>query len=825
MIDYETASKNLECLLEKYTETGCKNEAETRFHYIDVLLTDCLGWERNNIPVEKYINGERSDYELGSPTALILEAKRDAVHFEIPIRKRSDLLVSIRQLMGLSDEAKAAVEQVQGYCARRGVRYAAICNGPQLVVFVATRIDGKAPFDGRALVIDGFEQLRERFSLIFNLISSLGATSNRLTAYLDANGVVGIPDKISTRLANHPSFRYPSSSQNSLRTVAELLLEDIARSDELEERFYKECYCESGPLAQDALVSKNLLRTRYAALFHPSEEAPAVVPVKAKGQTVSSEILAESLSRRPIVLLGDVGVGKTSFLKHLMLIEAKEEFKRAIYVYLDLGVNSFLDGDLEEYVRGEVERQLYDKYTIDINANSFIRVVYRDDIRRFSGGVYGELVEANPELYNEKLIDFLSSKIKANEDHLRVSIRHIQKTTSKQIIIMFDNVDQRELDTQQKAFIVSQGVAQHWGAIVFLSVRPNTFHQSKRTGALSAYPNKVFYIMPPRPELVLEKRLVFALNIAEGRLPIESISNVSLNLASIASFLKALLQSLKRNPEVAEFLSNITGGNVRSMIDFVTKFTGSPNVDSDKIIEIYEETGGYIIPVHEFSKAALLGDYSNYDPHSSLAMNIFDVRFPDAREHFLCPLILSFLNYDGVHRNLEGFVTAKKIKQEMQAHGFLVEQAESALRRMTNKKLIETTQRVTFEETSGAEYAEALADAFRVTTIGAYHLVRWCSTFAYLDAMVFDTPVFDPSASERCGTNIESFDIRHRHSRATAFRDYLSHAWGISGITAPYFNWETLLRSGANTFESVSSFISHPRPSRGQGRRQARGTQ
>lgn len=822
MIDFETASRNLQNLIEKYTETGCKNEAETRFHYIDVLLTDCLGWERTDIPVEKYISGERSDYELGSPTALILEAKRDAVHFEIPVRKPTNRLVPIGQLMGLSDAAKAAVEQVQSYCARRGVRYAAICNGPQLIVFVATRTDGKAPFDGRALVIDGFKQLSEEFALIFNLISPLGATSNKLLTYLDANGIAGIPEKISTRLANHPSFRYQSVSQNSLRMIAELLLEDIARSEELEERFYRECYCESGPLAQDALVSKNLLKTRYAALFHPSEEAPAVVPVKSKGKAVTSEILAESLSRRPIILLGDVGVGKTSFIKNLMLVQAEEEFKKSIYVYLDLGVNAFLDSDLEEYVRNEVGRQLYHNYQIDINSSEFIHATYREDIVRFNGGIYGRLAESNPVLYEEKLLEFLANKIAANEDHLRASIKRVQKLTSKQVIIIFDNVDQRELEIQQKAFIVSQGVAQHWGAIVFLSVRPNTFNQSKRTGALSAYPNKIFYIMPPRPELVLEKRLVFALNIAEGRLPMESISSVSLNLESIALFLKALLQSLKKNPAVAEFLSNITGGNVRSMIDFVTKFTGSPNVDSDKIIEIYAKTGDYVIPVHEFSKAALLGDYSNYDPNSSLAMNIFDVRFPDSREHFLCPLILGFLNYDGTHRNLEGFVAAKKIKQEMQSHGFFVEQVESALRRMTNKKLIETTQRVTFEETSGTEYADDLADAFRVTTVGAYHLIRWCNTFAYLDAMVFDTPIFDPSVNTNCSTAIESFEIRHRYFRTTEFRDYLSHAWDGSGIIAPYFNWKTLLVSGISTFESVSSFINGTSPVRGKSRRPAR---
>ena len=807
MIDFETGQKNLEKLIAKYSEIGVRNEAETRFHFIDMFLTDCLGWERNAIPVEKYMNGERSDYELGNPTSIILEAKRDSIVFEIPVRKPGTFLMSIAHLVALGESASAAVSQVQGYCSRRGVRYAAISNGQQFIIFVGSRTDGRSPFDGKALVFDGFQQLLDGFGLIFNFASPGGASSNRLLMYLDANGVTGIPEKISTKLANHPSFRYQSASQNSLRMIAELLLEDIARTQEIEERFYRECYCESGPLAQDALVSKSLLRTRYAALFHPSEEAPSVVPVKQKGKTVSAEILAESLSRRPVILIGDVGVGKTSFIKNLILVQAEEEFKNSIYVYLDLGVNAFLNEDLELYVATEVSNQLMSRYGIDIDSYEFIQSSYKEEIKKFQRGVYGRLQASNPQLYEEKLMDFLSEKQKTSEDHLRISIQEISKSTRKQIIIIFDNVDQRDLAIQQKAFIVSQAVAQHWGAIVFLSVRPNTFHQSKRSGSLSAYPNKVFYIMPPRPELVLEKRLVFALNIAEGRMPLESISSVTLNLENIAVFLKALLFSIRRNPSVAEFLSNITGGNVRSMIDFVTKFTGSPNVDSDKIIRIQRETADYVIPVHEFSKAALLGDYSNYDPHSSIAMNIFDVRYPDRREHFLCSLLLGFLNYDGVHRNIEGFVTAVRIKQEMQQYGFSVEQTESALRRMTNKKLVETTQRVTFEESSGSELTGDLTDAFRITTIGAYHLARWSGSFAYLDAMVFDTPIFDSISLSACDSDIESFEIRHRYRRTVSFVEYLNKEWEQSGIVAPYFDWPTLLKKGAPTFQSVHAFV------------------
>lgn len=313
--------------------------------------------------------------------------------------------------------------------------------------------------------------------------------------------------------------------------------------------------------------------------------------------------------------------------------------------------------------------------------------------------------------------------------------------------------------------------------------------------------------MPPRPELVLEKRLIFALNMAEGRMPVEALSSVSLNLSDTAKFFKALLNSLRKNPEVAEFLSNITGGNVRSMIDLVTKFIGSPNVDADKIIRIMDESGHYKIPVHEFTKAALLGDYSHYDPRSSIALNLFDIRFPDKREHFLSPLILGYLNYDASHRGGDGFVATKQLHKEMHGRGFASEQIEGALRRLTNKKLIETSLRVTFEESTGKDLEGELPELFRITTIGAYHLSRWCGTFAYLDAMFFDTPIFEESIVIQYGKNFESFAITERYQRTQAFKRYLTEVWDTLGIDVPYFNWHTTVQQGQSTFDSVAAYI------------------
>lgn len=49
MISYQQGKTYLSQLVGKYTESQCKNEAETRFHFIDEFLMNCLGWDRSDI--------------------------------------------------------------------------------------------------------------------------------------------------------------------------------------------------------------------------------------------------------------------------------------------------------------------------------------------------------------------------------------------------------------------------------------------------------------------------------------------------------------------------------------------------------------------------------------------------------------------------------------------------------------------------------------------------------------------------------------------------------------------------------------------------------
>ncbi|WP_275922563.1 hypothetical protein [Burkholderia sola] len=798
-------------LLLKDTKDGIAdlNEADTRHRFIDRLIHECLGWDRAETHLERRYNGEYSDYELGKPPQIVIEAKRAGKYFDIPAEVNGGIIRSIRSLTLMSSEFQAAFSQAQKYCSDRGIQIAVVTNGTQLVVFLGVRNDGIPPAEGKCLLFNGVNQLQRNFPRLWQAISPNAENRKILLNDLSSSMPTGVPVRLSSYLPGYPSFRYPSASQQSLRTLSDLLIEDAPNTPAVRKRFYEECYCENGALARDAMVGKSILSARYAAMFHPTEEGPTLQSLRGSPDDkfgMSAEVVAEALGRRPIVIIGDVGVGKTSFVRNLIYVKAADEMENSIFLYIDLGRQANLGQNLYQFFIEEIERQLLEDHDVDLYEDAFVRGVYHGDLQRFEKGIYGRLKESAPEKFIEKQIEHLDGLTRDKVSHLQRCINHLSKGRRKQVVICIDNADQRKLDDQQQAFLAAQEFAAEWLALVLISIRPQTYFASKSSGSISAYPQRILTISPPRVDLVLQKRLKFSLDLAEGRLPLERLANITLKLDSLALFLKALLFSLKTNRDISELLSNITGGNIREALELIKGFIGSSNVDSDKIIEIMRSDGEYLIPLHEFTKQALLGEYSHYDSRSSMAYNLFDIRYPDEREHFLSCFIVAFLNSDAPSKTTEGFVSTPAILTEMQRYGYVGDQIEHALRRLTNKKLIETTERITFDEGLQGLIGE-MPLAFRVTTIGVYHIHRWSASFGYLDAMLFDTPILDDETRKPMMGDIASFDIRHRYDRTMRFMSYLNHCWAKFKERPIYFDWIGVQKGGAQTFHSVERAI------------------
>ncbi len=798
--DYERGKRRLDELIAWWAaqDGPSRNEATTRLHLIDVLLLEVLQWPHAAVKCEESHDGVYADYSLGSPaTRLILEAKREGTTFALPIGVGSGAM----PLPAVIDESPAvrdAVRQALGYCQERGVPIAAVSNGHQLIAVMAFRQDGRPPLASRALVFDSLAAMREQFKILWDNLCMEGVQVLTLQTTLSDEPLRPPPEKLAARIPDYPGYWIRNRISTELQTVGDLILADLPSAPELEEEFLKQCYLASSTLSEYALVSREILEARYSAI--ESEEMEVTTDSARDGGVLSEglrvEVTAASLGRRPLILLGDVGVGKSIFIRHFIRIDARDVMDRSIVLHINFGGEPALATDLRGFVMERFIEQLRGDYDIDVENDKFVRAVYPHEMRSFANGVNGPLKQTNPTLYAEKEVSFLERKLSNRDGHLQASFRYITRTHKRQVVIFLDNIDQRDLDFQEQVFLIGQSLAETWPATVFLSLRPETFFASRTAGALTAYQPRVFTITPPSAGTVIRKRLTYCRNlVADPETRAKIMPDALAKQAELlASYLGIVDESFAHMQELTEFVENLSGGNVRSALEYLNTFVGSGHVDVQKIFDIVGKTKHYYVPLHEFVRAIMYGDYRYYHPARSPIANVFEISTPDRREHFLLPMILSYVERSGEVGDQEGFVDVERIMAFSQELGFLPAQIEFALRHATQRRLLQGSPRT---QQDGRR-------RYRITTVGAYTYKKLMGSFVYLDAVVVDTPIADPEIAAKvddCG------DIRDRLSRAKIFAAYLDACWDETKSSGEPFDWHDARASLAQEYERIERTI------------------
>jgi len=770
-----------------------RNEATTRLHLINELLRDVLQWPKAAIRAEEPTGTGFIDYALGTPaTQFIIEAKREGTYFDLP----AGTTTGVHSIQSITDGAAGkalhdALDQVADYAARNGVALAGVTNGHQLILFIAARTDGVPPLRGRALVFPDLVAMRNDFRILWDNASPFGVEQRVLHRTVRLTEAPP-PEPLSARMANYPGVKRRNDLQAGLDILGELFLEDVARLEELREDFLRDCYATSGALSQYAEVSRQILQTRYALLHEESglQSVPAETK-KGISRALTQDMLAAAASQRPIVLVGDVGVGKSTFIQRLVYVEAADIFKEAFSLYIDFAATTTLSR-LNEFVITESIRQLRERYDVDIDEAPFVESVHNKALNSFDRGVLGRLREVDPLAYAKERINFLQSRVEDRAEHLRASLEHLRGTRRRQIVMFLDNVDQRRSEDQEQVFLIANELAHSWPATVFVALRPETFYRSSRSGTLSGYQPRAFNISPPRADIMLQRRVDFALQqLRETRRLGSFPPGVAVESESLQLFLEMLADNFRSNRDLLTLIDNLAGGNMRAALGFVAGFIGSGHIDTTKMLEITRNQQHYIIPLHEFLRALLFGDGVYYDPQSSPIANLFRITQPDGREHFLLPLLLSEVQARGEQVGKEGYVSVEELYRFAQGLGFSADQVEASLNHAVVKRLVDVVPR----------YSEELPKLhYRITTVGAYICRVLLGYFAYVDAILIDTPIVDDQYRNLIQ---DVHPLSERLARAEYFRLYLDRQWAKVGDGGLPWRWSETSRRLASDIRRV----------------------
>ena len=769
-----------------------KNEAATRLLAIDTMLFEVLGWDRVTVEPEKYCREEGfADYVFqdGTGFGMVLEAKKADATFVICSNKLPVEPVGFALLAKECPAAERAMLQALGYAASLGSRYISITNGFQWLISL-TFVSNTIVTDRSVLAFESISAVEEKFRLFWECFSPAGVAANSVHGLLMDSRKSPPPTKLSQRLTNYPSPATRNKISNELSVVLGAVWEEI-RYEEEEEEFLKACYVEPDTAAASMALAKEMLDQHLSTeerLF-----SSAVDPKQA------AEFLKTGLPEKPIVVLGKVGHGKTTFLHYLRKIKAKATLEK--YIQIDI---NFLDqpdraADVAEYVYVQVEEQLRDKYKTEIDDNSFVRAALHSDLSRFKKTPEAKAFESDSVEYRREELAFIKA-IRSNKAHyMKRVFAHIRSGRKQSVAIFFDNLDRRPQDIQEEAYLKASAIARDWAAMVFVCLRPNTFQHSKRFGVLDSVAPKIIVVNSPRTGPVVARRIKYAKRYAEGeiipkRAPFSQ--EYSFRMPSVAKFLECLAESFRRNAKLCDLFGAISNGNTREMLTYVYNCVISMHLDSQEILDHLERDGKYIIPDHHALRAILYGDSMHYDPERSVFINLFDLQQTNPLQHFSRHLVLHYLIGIPESHPAYGFCSLKDVVRYLCQQSLEESHVVWTIRYLFERKLIESRDPI-------EEWRNEMSD-LRITTLGKYHETILLNQFTYVDAMAIDTPILKDDARTAI---MDVFNINDRLKRAKNFVDYLNACSSAITGSAPKAVWLAAHTQVLDSIKNIESSV------------------
>ncbi|HWP67824.1 MAG TPA: hypothetical protein VN437_00895 [Rectinemataceae bacterium] len=735
------------------------NEATTRMRAIDTILFEVLRWERQVVEAEKYSRDiGYSDYVFRQNTSLclVLEAKRDGTTFILPNQRIPDRPMGFGILAALCPDAASAMRQASGYAAAEGARFVAISNGHQWILSLAYVVNQSIE-ERSVIVFPTFDQIERRFDQFWECFSPSGVYSNSVSSLLLESRKAPAPPKLSRGITTYPAPINRNKLSDDIDSVTRLVWDNL-NADDTNVEFLRHCYIrpeseiDSLQEARELLYQRKETDTGIIQSANIPDDLPALID--------------SYRPEKPIIVLGRIGHGKSTFLKYLRQIEAAKIMESYVQVDIDFVDRPARADEVEAFLLGRVDEQLLSRYGIDITENSVVRGSLHSELTRFRKSPVGQAYISDPTRFQEEELAFIAGITANRHEYFARVLYHLRYGRRKSVAVFLDNLDRRDDRIQEEAFLRASAIARDWACPVFVCLRPGTFWRSKKEGVLDSVAPRLISISSPKVAPLLKRRLEFAARMARGEVPFVGRSGaasatISVHLPKVATLLDCAAQSFSRNAELRDLVSAFSNGNVRELLRLVQQVLTSQHLDTSKIIEKFQ-TVGYRIAAHEALRALLFGDYAHFDPDSSVVVNLFDILRADPMQHFSRVLALRFL--DGIPETHPtfGYTSVQALSQQMMQIGYTVDHFNATMEVLFRKGCCES-------EVAGQEWSES-SSRLRISPLGRYHVNTLLEAFNYYDAVAIDTPIIVEQARRKIA---DVFSIRERLERADAFIEYL----------------------------------------------------
>jgi hypothetical protein len=705
-----------------------------------------LGWNEANIRREENIESGRIDYTLLYQDApiIIIEAKKAGEYFEIPksmTNRRYKLRGAIETVANLTK----AIEQARRYCDDIGCKYAAVCNGYQLVIFVAITL-GKNWKDGYCYAFHSLVDIKENFNLFWNMLSYEQVISRssliehlekgkRELSFQKTIADIHFPDQCWAR----------NRLYSQIRPISDFVFTEIL--DEARADVLKRCYVygrSTNPLSndiEDYFIDK---LPHFAEKFKIKD----IIERESKAGAFEKEYIIRAFEQdKPVdgakgsllVLLGGIGAGKSTFLLRFFRL-VLHEHENLLWFYVDFKSAPPNETEIEAFILHKMLEEWEVRYSPKI------RPIIED---------YGfDTTATDKKKYFSKLFKLLNL--------LKFSMT-----------LVVDNVDRHDASFQEKIFLCCQHLTDVLRTVSIVAMREETFILSTKVGIFDAYNVPKFHIAAPNFLEMITKRIEFTI----GMISAEAISKLlpritQEDVEELKKYFLILKHSLQKTNEqsrkIVRFMHNVSVGNMREALEMFNKFIVSGNTNIEEIFRIFDATGEYQIAYHQYVKSIMLGEYRYYTQSRSHIMNLYDFDTSISDSHFNLLRILHYLlkRTNVGSRIGRGYVDISDLVNVASSAFIKKEVIKDSLLRLSRFNLVE------YDNQSKTEISTA---AFvKITAAGQYYLKHLKHEFVYLDSVYIDSSISDHKTATYLKRLANCTDLGSRLERVKIFIEYLN---------------------------------------------------
>ena len=632
-------------------ESEIETEQDTRFKMIDVLLTEVLGWSRNEISTEPYVDGGYVDYLLKAEkkNRLVVEAKRAG---KLLIDTKSNLVAAYMANGSALKSATEGLEQAQRYCAATGVQFSALTNGFEWIGYLAVRADGKPPKEGKAIVFPGLVAIQENYAEFYDLFSLQGLKERLYQVRLNQREglIVGLADKLESAVKQNEIKLLPKSAlAKDLAAVFQGFFSTISSDEDHE--MLAHCFVESKESREADIsltkITENLINRIDLVRSQKGDELEAHLRD------------AVELHRGDFVLIiGSKGSGKSTFIdRFFRLVVAHWLRKRCLLVRVDLADS---DGDIEtvtswltDRVVQEIERSLFE------NGNpkyEELQGIFYAEYQRWKIGEHKYLYERNRHEFKEKFGQYVEDLTRNQRNkYIQRLLKHAVVSRNLMPCLIFDNTDHFPQGFQEQVFQFAQSIYRATLSFIICPITDRTIWQLSKSGPLQSYNTTAFYLPVPSTKEVLRKRIDY-LKVKLGKSHSGSYflgKGIRLKIKDLQAFASCIDEVFVRTDYVSRTVGWLSNHDIRRSLKIFERIILSPVIGIDDLVKTYLSSGQLRVEKRKIVQALLHGDYNHFNQdNSDYVLNVFSVS-PEWLASPLCKLSIVRLLLDKEHASTE----------------------------------------------------------------------------------------------------------------------------------------------------------------------------